>query len=79
MKYDIHSLFASTTGFSFTVLAISTAFIKEGKSEMILPIMIGVLATILSLLIFKVENLTGIWQRLMFITTFGWMIYEFNK
>jgi hypothetical membrane protein len=79
-KYDkLHSLFASTTGFSFTVLAISTAFFKEGKSEMILPIMIGVLATILSLLIFKVENLTGIWQRLMFITTFGWMIYEFNK
>jgi hypothetical membrane protein len=76
---QLHSLFASTTGFSFTVLAISTAFIKDSKPEMTLPILIGVLATILSLLMFKLENFMGIWQRLMFISTFGWMIYEFNK
>jgi len=76
---ELHSLFASTIGFSFTILAISTTFIKEGKSEMILPVMIGVLATILSLLMFKLENFTGIWQRLMFIITFGWMIYEFKR
>jgi hypothetical protein len=59
-------------------VVLSCPIFREGY-KMILPIMIGVLATILSLLIFKVENLTGIWQRLMFITTFGWMIYEFNK
>ena len=76
---NLHSLFASTTGFSFTVLAIATAFIKEDKPEMILPIAIGVLATILSLLMFKVEGFMGIWQRLMFISTFGWMVYEFNR
>jgi hypothetical membrane protein len=75
----LHSLFASTTGFSFTILAISTAFIKEEKPEMILPLAIAVLAIILSLLIFKVEGFMGIWQRLMFISTFGWMIYEFKS
>lgn len=76
---QLHSLFASTTGFSFIALAIATAFLKETKSEMILPIAMGVIATILSLLMFTVENLMGIWQRLMFMLAFGWMIYEFRN
>ena len=75
---EIHSIFASTTGFSFTILAISTAFIKEGKSEITLPITIGALAIILSLLMFNVECLIGVWQRILFISSFGWMIYEFK-
>lgn len=76
---QFHSLFASTTGFSFTILAISTGFIKDVKTEMALPVMVGIFATVLSLLMFKMENFTGIWQRLMFIITFGWMIYEFKR
>lgn len=58
---------------------IKAAFIREVKTEMTLPIMTRVLAPILSLLIFKMENLMGIWQRSMFIITFGWMIHEFRK
>jgi hypothetical membrane protein len=75
----LHSLFAAVTGFSFTILAISTGFIKDDKSKMILPIVIGIVATFLSLLMFKLDNYSGIWQRLMFIITFGWMIYEFKE
>ncbi len=75
----LHSLFASATGFSFTILAISTGFIKVHKTEMLLPIMIGIVATLLSLLMFKLENFAGIWQRLIFILSFGWMAYEFRK
>lgn len=76
---EYHSLFASTTGFGFTVLAVSTAFTKETKSEMILPISIGIIATLLSLLMFKIEMFAGIWQRMIFIFSFGWMIYEFRN
>lgn len=76
---EIHSIFASLTGFGFTVLAISTAFIKRDKSQMILPIAIGLLATLLSLMMFSIEAYAGIWQRLIFICSFGWMIYEFKS
>lgn len=76
---EFHSLFASTTGLGFTILAISTAFIKETKSEMVLPISIGIIATLLSLMMFKIDTYAGIWQRLIFIISFGWMIYEFRN
>ncbi len=76
---ELHSLFASTTGFSFTILAISTGFTKKSKSEKLLPIIIGVLATILSLMMFTIGSFMGVWQRLIFITSFGWLIFEFRN
>lgn len=76
---ELHSLFASTTGFSFTILAISTGFIKKNKSDKFLPITVGIVATLLSLMMFTIESFMGIWQRLIFITSFGWMIYEFRN
>jgi hypothetical membrane protein len=74
---SLHSIFASSAGFSFTMLAIATGLIKKQKSEMVLPIAIGIAATILSLMIFQIENLMGVWQRILFIMSFGWLIYEF--
>jgi hypothetical membrane protein len=76
---ELHSLFASITGFSFTVLAIATGLIKKETSELFLPIIIGILATVLSLMMFKIENYMGIWQRLLFIISFGWLVYEFKN
>jgi hypothetical protein len=74
----MHSVFAFTTGFSFTLLAIATAFIKTGKIEKIIPIIVGIMATVLSSLMFSIEEFMGIWQRLLFIISFGWTIYEFK-
>jgi hypothetical membrane protein len=76
---ELHSFFASTTGFSFTVLAVSSGFIKDAKSEMWLPIVVGIIATLLSVMMFKIENYMGIWQRMIFIISFGWMIFEFKN
>jgi len=83
IKYDInenklHSLFSNITGFSFTLLAISTAFILKQKNERLLALGIGISATILSLLMFKISDLMGVWQRIIFITSFGWMIHVFR-
>lgn len=75
---ELHSLFASTTGFSFTILAISTGFIKDTRNKRFLPIFIGILATALSMMMFTIESYMGIWQRLIFITSFAWLIFEFN-
>lgn len=73
-----HSVFASTTGASFTLLAIATGFIRKKTLVRWLPILIGIAATGLSLLMFTLEDYTGLLQRLMFLLSFGWMIYEFN-
>lgn len=76
---ELHSLFASTTGFSFTILAISTGFVKKDTRKKFLPILVGIIATILSMMMFMIESYMGIWQRLIFIISFGWMIYEFKN
>jgi hypothetical membrane protein len=75
---QMHSVFAFITGFSFTILAISTAIIKTVKIEKVIPITVGILATILSILMFSIDEFMGIWQRLLFIISFGWTIYEFK-
>ena len=75
----LHSLFASTTGFSFTLFAISSAFIMEKQRDRWIAIAIGVLGTVLSILMFQLDGYKGIWQRLIFISAFGWMIYVFSR
>lgn len=75
---QLHSLFATITGFSFTMFSISTAFILRNKFERIFAIGIGVLATFLTFLLFNVDEFSGIWQRLIFITSFLWMIHIFR-
>ncbi|TAL63491.1 MAG: DUF998 domain-containing protein [Bacteroidetes bacterium] len=74
-----HSYFAFTTGLSFTILAIATAFIVVFKKDKLLAISAGILATVLSILMFEVDQIMGIWQRLIFIISFGWMIRNFRK
>ncbi len=74
---ELHSAFASITGFAFTLLAISTAFICERKPDVYLSLLVGGLASLLSFLMFEIPCLMGIWQRTIFITSFGWYIYIF--
>jgi len=73
-----HSIFAKISGFSFTFLAIATGFINKGKKR-IIAITVGILATLLSILMFEVGTSMGIWQRIIFVMCFGWMIFEFRE
>ena len=75
LEDDLHSKFATITGFSFTFFAIAAAFIESTKSRRIIAVGIGTLATLLSLLIFNVPGLAGIWQRMIFILAFAWLMY----
>ena len=75
----MHSIFASVVGFSFTIFSISVAFIeKEIKKKRMLSFFIGIIATGLSLLMFNVPDYAGLWQRLIFILSFAWLIYFFE-
>ena len=77
---QLHSLFANITGFSFSVFAFSLGWIAENRRHKIMAFIIVVLAPILSIMMFSefTENWRGIWQRLIFILMFGWMIYAFS-
>ncbi|QUH26203.1 DUF998 domain-containing protein [Serpentinicella alkaliphila] len=75
----LHSLAASVVGFSFTMFAFSTAFIEKNNKRRILAIIKGLISIFLSILMFQVTDYTGIWQRIMFITAFAWLIYLFYR
>ena len=74
----MHSVFSSLTGASFTVFAISAAFILMNRTAKISALLIGVLAVLLSFLIFTVPEFRGVWQRALFIVAFGWLIVLFS-
>jgi len=73
-----HSVFASLAGFSFTMFAVAYSFISSSQKQKKLAIFIAMLATLLSLLMFQVESFRGLWQRLIFISSFAWLIYIFR-
>jgi hypothetical membrane protein len=74
----MHSIFSSLTGASFTVFAMSAAFILRHRTAKISALTVGVLAVLLSVLIFTVPEYRGIWQRALFIVAFGWLIVFFS-
>lgn len=69
-----HSYFACTTPISLTVLTITTSYFLKKKSDKMLGFSTGISLIILSILMFEADQLRGIWQRLLFIIGFGWMI-----
>lgn len=74
----LHSLFSMITGTSFTLLSFSAASILRLTPDKIIAIAVGTLATLLSVLMFKLDDFSGIWQRIIFLSSFGWMIYIFR-
>jgi hypothetical protein len=59
---------------SFTILAISSAFIEKKVKHRIIDLAIGLTATLLSILMVYLPDYSGIWQRAIFIMAFIWMI-----
>lgn len=80
MSYDIyedkvHSVFASMVGFSFSLFSFSAIFIEETNSRRLIALSIGFLTTFLSILMGTLPAYAGIWQRLIFIVSFSWIIF----
>ena len=72
---DLHSLFAKITGFSFTIFAATMAFIIKRQLQVFLAIGVAVIDTLLSATMFEFQDVTGLFQRLIFIISFGWLGY----
>jgi hypothetical membrane protein len=71
----LHSLFATMTGFAFTLLAIATAFISETRRDRLLAIGVAIAATALSGVRAIFPGAMGIFQRLIFLIAFAWLLY----
>ncbi len=75
MEDKLHSVFASIVGFSFTIFAISTAFIEKKTMLRALAVIAGVTATILSIMMSFLPPYSGIWQRMILVVSFCWLIF----
>jgi hypothetical membrane protein len=73
-----HSYFIFTSGLTFILLTVSSAFILEKQEDKLLAIITGISVLFLSVLMSKANQTAGVWQRLSFIISFGWMIYSFR-
>ena len=73
-----HSYFIFTAGLSFVILTVSSTFIIEKRTDRLVATAAGVSVIFLSILSSEVAHAAGVWQRLFFIISFGWMIYSFK-
>ena len=74
----LHAYFSCTAGLSFVILSITTGFILDKQQDRLLALAAGTAFLLLSVLMSEADRSAGIWQRLMFILSFGWMIYNFK-
>ncbi len=70
----IHSIFASITGFSFTLLAAGHGFISQG-SQRTAGIIMAFVATSISIGMMLFPSIMGLLQRVMFVSAFGWLFF----
>jgi hypothetical membrane protein len=75
-EHLLHSIFSLLTGISFSVYCIVISFFIVKKVERASAILMCCLATALSLFIFQFPEYRGVFQRLLFITAFGWLFYS---
>lgn len=73
----LHSVFATATGFSFTLLAAGHAVMSKGAQRYAALIM-AVIAIVVPLAMFSFPSLMGISQRFMFISAFSWLFFYYK-
>jgi len=76
---QIHSIFATIVGFSFVLYAISSAFIEKTFFHRAIDIVVSFVGTFLSIMMFYYPDFSGIWQRAIFIVSFMWLIFMFER
>ena len=77
-KIGWYSYFINTAWLTFIILALSTSSILNNSSGRFWSVIAGLSGLLLTILVYEAEFAAGIWQRLLFIISFGWMIYTFR-
>lgn len=74
-EHMAHSVFSMITGTAFCAYSIAVSFFLK-RIERASAILLCCLAIGLSLLMLQFDHLRGIFQRILFITAFGWLFYS---
>ena len=73
--YDyLHSIFATTTGISFVLLAFGHGFMSTYKQRLF-GFALATIATLISLLMMLLPDYIGLLQRLIFMSAFSWIFF----
>lgn len=75
---EIHSYFVCTTWMNFTIMVFSTTLLLKKKADRLISSLTGISVILLLLLVAESVCAAGLWNRLLFILSFGWMIYIFK-
>jgi hypothetical membrane protein len=73
-----HSYLITTTWLTFIILTFSTAVIQEKPAGRQWSCIAGISSVLLLLLVSEADQTAGLWQRLQFILSIGWMMYTFK-
>ncbi|MFU8786789.1 MAG: DUF998 domain-containing protein [Candidatus Izemoplasmataceae bacterium] len=76
---QLHSVFASLTGFSFTMFALGHVFTEKTMKIKMVSLLIVSISIGFSMIILNVQEISGIIQRFMFIIAFSYSIYLFEN
>lgn len=71
---QLHSVFASTTGFMFTFLAVGHGFMTRGRQRLFGFSLAGI-AIVVSLGMWVAPDFMGLLQRFMFFSAFWWLFF----
>jgi len=72
----MHSIFSTITGVVFSVYCAAMVITLQRRLDKALAFFMLCLAVGLSLLIVVFPDFTGVFQRVLFITAFGWIFYS---
>jgi len=75
-EHMIHSIFSFVTGTAFSVYCVAVAFIIKEAVPRATAIFMFCLAVGLSILMLLYPDYRGIFQRILFISAFGWLFYS---
>lgn len=74
LQDQVHSFFASATGFSFSLLAFGHAFMSTG-SQRAAGFVLALSAIIIPIAMMSFPAFMGLLQRIMFAGAFGWLFF----
>jgi len=72
----LHTVFSFVTGTTFTIFCVAVAFVIKEKIPRASAIFMCTLSIGLPLLMLMYPDYQGIFQRILFITAFGWLFYS---
>jgi hypothetical membrane protein len=73
-----HSYLITTTWLTFIILTFSTAVMQDKPAGRQWSVIAGIASMLLLLLFSEADQTAGLWQRLQFILSSGWMLYTFK-